>query len=139
MSEFLTELFAENLNDTYWRLSEPLIYKSDLLRQVVEVPAGFVTDFASVPRVPVAYLFWGGRTHREAVIHDYLYRIDSTPEVGFSIANSVFLEATKVRKKKGWIRYPMYWGVVIGGWPSYHKKKVIDELWRKWAFRGDQV
>ena len=127
-SKFLTELTLENIDDKTWRLLSPLRYRSSLLDRVVEVPAGFVTDLASVPRFPVAYWFWGGREHREAVLHDYLYRIDSVPVVSLSIANRVFLEAAKARKKSLLIRYPMYWGVFLGGWLSFHKKKVRQRL-----------
>jgi hypothetical protein len=40
---------------------------------VIHVPHGFVTNFASVPRLPFAYLLFGGRGNRAAVVHDYLY------------------------------------------------------------------
>jgi len=127
MAEFLTELTLENLNDKYWKLIQSLLYKSDILQCVVEIPFNFITDLASVPRIPIAYWFWGGRVHREAVLHDYLYRIDSIPVVSFSIANKVFLEAMKARGKTFYVRYPMYTGVVIGGQSSYHKKEVFYE------------
>ncbi|MBI4621056.1 MAG: DUF1353 domain-containing protein [Desulfobacterales bacterium] len=123
-ARFLTQLNLENIDDNLWKLISPLRYRSALLNKIVEVPAGFETDLASVPRVPIAYWFWGGRVHREAVLHDYLYRIDSTPVVSFSVANRVFLEAANARKKAILIRYPMFWGVVLGGYFSYHKKKV---------------
>jgi len=124
MSEFLTELDARlKDDDRVWVLDSPLIYVSDLFGKI-EVPAGFETDFASVPRVPVAYMLFGDRAHRESVLHDYLYRIDSRPPATFSEANAVFLEAMEVRGKSYFVRYAMYWGVVLGGWGSYHKKRV---------------
>ena len=125
MPEFQTELLIGNIDDRYWKLFYPLIYKSDLLQCTIEVPTGFESDLASVPRVPVAYWFWGGRVHREAILHDYLYRIDSIPIVSFNTANSVFLEAMKVRDKSWFVRWPMYIGVMSGGYFSYHKKKVL--------------
>jgi Protein of unknown function (DUF1353). len=126
VSEFLTDLSLINIDDKRWRLHEPLVYESDLLEYIITVPKGFITDLASVPRVPVVYWFWGGREHREAVLHDYLYRIDSNPVVLRSVANEVFLEAAKSRQKSLCVRYPMYWGVCLGGMFSYHKKKVAD-------------
>ncbi|MFH1784143.1 MAG: DUF1353 domain-containing protein [bacterium] len=133
MSKFLTELYATNLDDKWWRIAQPLVYESDILQQVVEVPEGFVTDFTSVPRIPFIYSFWGGRCHREAALHDALYRIDFPGNISYSQANSVFLEAMKSRGKPFWIRWPMYLGVCIGGWSSFHKKIVMDEQWYKWA------
>jgi hypothetical protein len=128
-SKFLTELDARlKDDDKIWILDSPLVYQSALLDTVINIPMGFETDFASVPRVPIAYWLFGDRAHREAVLHDYLYRIDSVPVVTFGQANDVFLEAMKVRGKGLFVRYAMYWGVVIGGYFSYHKRKVGDSL-----------
>jgi hypothetical protein len=129
MSRFLTELDAglKAGSDSVWLLDKPLIYESGIAG-LIEVPAGFETDFASVPRIPVFYMAFGDRAHREAVLHDYLYRKDSVPCVSFMEANRVFLEAMKLRGKPVYISYPMFWGVVIGGYFSYHKRKVKDKL-----------
>lgn len=56
-----------------WVLYAPLKYTDSKLKKEVTVPRGFVTDFASVPR-----LFWVafppcGRYTPAAVVHDYLY------------------------------------------------------------------
>ena len=128
MSEFKTDLCLKNVDDTKWILDESLVYQSDLLHFTITVPKGFWTDLASVPRMPIAYWFWGGREHREAVIHDYLYRIDSIPVVSRSFANDIFLEAAKSRGKSKWICYPMWWGVCLFGEMDYHKKKVGDPI-----------
>jgi hypothetical protein len=128
VSKFLTELNARlKDDDRVWVLDAPLVYESDLAGKI-EVPEGFETDFASVPRVPIAYTFFGDRAHREAVIHDFLYRIDSVPEVSLAIANKVFLEAMTCRGKGLFVRYAMYLGVCAGGFASYHKKRVFDRL-----------
>ena len=123
MSKFLSEFTISEIGDTLWQLHRNLIYQSDLLARTFVVPKGFVTDLASVPRIPIVYQAWGGRCHREAVVHDYLYRIDSKPLVSFMMANRVFLEAAEARGKSPFIRYPMFWGTCLG-WMSYHRKKV---------------
>lgn len=127
MAKFLSYLVLKDITDSIWELHESLIYESDILGRI-EVPEGFQTDLASVPRVPIVYEQWGNRAHYEAVLHDLLYRIDSVPQATFAQANSVFLEAMNVRGKSWNIRYPMYWGVCLGGHSSYHKKKVNDRL-----------
>jgi hypothetical protein len=128
MSKFLTGLDARLTDkDSVWILDKSLVYESDLVG-IVEVPEGFYTDLASVPRIPIAYEAFGGRAHREAIIHDYLYRIDSRPVVSFMTANKVFLEAMKVRGKGFFTRHAMYLGVCAGGIFSFHKKNVMDEI-----------
>lgn len=126
-SEFLSELDAHLHGDCVWVLNADLIYYSASVGMVI-VPAGFMTDLASVPRVPIIYESWGNRCHREAVLHDYLYRSDALPEVSREQADSVFLEAMKARGVSWWIRWPMYWGVSCGGRWSYHQKAVTAEL-----------
>jgi Protein of unknown function (DUF1353) len=128
MSKFLTELDADLREDSdeIWVVKSPLVYQSDVLQATFTVPAGFQTDFASVPRLPFIYMAFGDRAHREAVLHDYLYRSDSIPVVTFDQANKVFYEAMVVRGKSFIVRHCMYWGVCLGGRPSFHVRKVDD-------------
>jgi hypothetical protein len=127
-SAFLSDFCIKLVDgDKIWKLHEALVYDSELLDCRVIVPEGFETDLASVPRVPVAYTLYGGKAHRESVIHDYLYRIDAYPVTSFQMANSVFLEAMVARNKPFYVRYPMYMGVCLGGRSSYHQKKVRDK------------
>ena len=72
MGTYLTKLQTENIGGGRHRLTAPLIYQSDTLG-TIEVPAGFETDYASVPRLPFVYLLFGGVGDEEAVLHDYLY------------------------------------------------------------------
>jgi len=127
---FLGELCIELKpgSEKVWILTESLSYYSPILKRWVLIRAGFETDLSSVPRVPFVFWFWGGRAHREGVLHDALYRSDSDPIVSFSKANRVFLEAMKSRGKPMYVRYPMYLGVVAGGYWSYHKRLVGDSL-----------
>ncbi len=129
MSRFITSLDMKLKIDTSntWVIMNPLIYGSDLIGPVT-VPAGFETDLASVPRIPIIYSLWGNRAHREAVVHDYLFRIDSVPKVSFAMANKVFLEAMEVRGKSWYIRYPMYWAVCFGSKSFFHNHKVNDSM-----------
>lgn len=143
-SEFLTDLSIRLKPgcDGVWVVTAPLKYQSELLNCVVVVPYWFESaepdpadadscfemDMASVPRLPIIYSAWGDRVHREAVLHDYLYRVNSRPQVSREQADEVFLEAMKSRGVSWWIRWPMYLGVRAGGWGSYHKKFVNAQL-----------
>lgn len=53
------------------KLLAPLIF---IDKEGIEyvVPTGYITDFASVPRVPIAFLLDGGTAHRPSTLHDYL-------------------------------------------------------------------
>lgn len=117
-SQFLTDLLIRPTdNDGEWVVLDPLRYYSKIYGGVIEVPEGFVTDLASVPRVPIAYMFFGNRSPREAVVHDFLYQKHL---VGKAKADRIFLEAMKVRQKPLWVRWAMYAGVVVGGGSSYN-------------------
>lgn len=75
VSQFLSALRVELVDEQagIWKLDAPLVYESDLLGRTITVPAGFATDFASVPRIPVVYLAAGGKGERAAVAHDWAY------------------------------------------------------------------
>ncbi len=58
-----------------WKTLAPLRYRSVLLGgRVILIPTEDITDHASVPRVPLAYLLTGGRGIRSATIHDFPYQ-----------------------------------------------------------------
>src|SRR5581483_3844288 len=76
MSRFTDDLtITQTRNWHRWRLEQKLIYEvgAEGSGRMIEVPHGFVTDGASIPR-PLWWLLptWGTYS-RAAVIHDYLY------------------------------------------------------------------
>lgn len=76
-------------------LTHSFTYRTSLGGQryfAIVVPAGFVTDFASIPRAFWRVLPPTGRYGKAAVVHDYLYR---TPEIQVTRAEAdkVFLDA----------------------------------------------
>ena len=93
-------------------LEERMVYYSLILDNIV-IPAGFVTDFASIPRIFRAIHPVNGRHRKAAVVHDYLCR---SIEVKRKDADNVFLEAMKVCGVKGWRSRQMFLAVRIGGW-----------------------
>ena len=125
MSAFLSELDTVLVDDTaasgrgIWRVEQPFAYQSDILGKTITVEPGFLTDFASVPRVPVAYWLFGDTTHRAAVIHDWLYHHHEVCDE--ATANLVLLEAAKVARIPAWRRLGIYLGVKIGGESSWEE------------------
>jgi hypothetical protein len=118
--EVQSHLRVEEVDDGRWRLLEDFVYHSDVVGSII-VPAGFVTDFASVPRVPVAFWFVGDTAHLAAVVHDYLYSTGIFPK---ATADRVFLEAMAVTGIPHWRRWLMYLGVRWGGglaWETYRR------------------
>ncbi|MDF7806215.1 DUF1353 domain-containing protein [Pontiellaceae bacterium B12219] len=86
--------------------------------RMITVPAGFETDFASVPR-----LFWRiippwGRYSAAAVVHDYLY---ATASVTRYEADRIFLDLMKRLGVPLWKRRLMYRAVRLGGWASWKR------------------
>ncbi|WNC88808.1 DUF1353 domain-containing protein [Paraburkholderia sp. FT54] len=115
MSEFLSgDLDADLIKESppTWRLNEPVIYQSDVAGQTFTVPAGFVSDLASVPRWPVIYLLAGGTANEASVVHDWLYSTHAVPR---AVADAVLREASAVTGVPAWRRWLMWMGVRIGG------------------------
>jgi hypothetical protein len=56
-----------------WMLLEPMVYRVLSSPDSIVVPAGFITDFASIPPEVQSFLQELDRPLRPAVIHDYLY------------------------------------------------------------------
>ena len=104
-----------------WELTAPLIYHSDSQYPlVVEVPKGFQTDFASVPRVPFAYWLCGDTASEAACIHDWLYSTESNHNgvpgtVDRSDSDKILLEAAGDTGVPTWRCYMLYWGVRMFG------------------------
>jgi len=115
MSKFLSKLCMENADDSddgQWVLTKPLIYRSDVAMETFIVPAGFRTDLASVPRLPVIYWLTGDVAAEAAVVHDFLY---STHKVDRKTADAVLREASGVTGVNAFRRWMMWAGVRLGG------------------------
>jgi tetrahydromethanopterin S-methyltransferase subunit F len=117
---FFTPLRAEKVHDAggngraKWRLLESLRYRSHLLGRVIEVPAGYETDFASVPRLPLAYMLAGDTGHAAAVIHDFLVDTMVEDAATWDRAAEVFREALRHEGLPGWRIGMMTAGVRMG-------------------------
>lgn len=115
--------FMTMLNDKRTRagtkdrtLVEPLVYFSALLGMVITVPAGFVTDYASVPRAPLTYWLFGGVGDEAAVVHDFLYEKGIVPR---ELADEVYGEALEACGVPAWRRGPMVLAVRLFGAARY--------------------
>ena len=90
-----------------YQLDYPFVYESDLAG-LIAVPPDFVTDLASIPRIPILYELLNGIADEPGVIHDYLY---STAKVPRLLADQVLKEACLVSGVSGLDAEEIYWGV----------------------------
>lgn len=120
MGRFLTSLITDEApgQPDKHTLTAPLLFDSTVLGKIVTVPAGFISDYASVPRVPVVFEIFGGDIgdNPAAVVHDFLYSQGLVPRAD---CDAVFREALRACGMSAWRATAMYWGVRIGGESHY--------------------
>jgi hypothetical protein len=86
--------------------------------ELIEVPKHFVTDFATIPRVPVFWWLAKGIMQRPAVVHDWLYTIAEWPR---AVCDDVLLEAGRVAGVNIALRGGMYAAVRMFGAKAYNQ------------------
>ena len=119
-AQFRTTLSVRRTPRGTWELRTMLVFDSEVLNARITVPRGFESDFASVPRLPLAYWLFGGVADEAAVIHDFAY---STGMVTRAMADKVFLEALEACGTAAWRRWPMFWGVRLFGGSRFAAKQ----------------
>lgn len=112
--EYLLEHNNKN-NVECWLLLDGFRFYSDRVitnkRIWVEVPRGFISDGASVPRLLWSWIPPLGRYGQAAVLHDYLrvvkeFRVEGTDNIHYVTtkeSDDLFLEAMEVLKV-GWFK-----------------------------------
>lgn len=110
---FLTELDTRVSSGGSFVLLAELHYRIPDTSDVILVPIGFRTDFASIPR-GLRWLITGqDDTRKPSVIHDYLYN----KKIGERAwADKIFLMAMKDEGVSLWKRYTCYAAVRSFGW-----------------------
>ncbi|EAS8529845.1 DUF1353 domain-containing protein [Salmonella enterica] len=120
MSKFTAPAILEMLGHYNWRVYEPFeFYLSDDNSDVISVPAGFITDLATVPRIFWILLPPDGKYAKAAIIHDYLY--DNALRTKYE-ADRIFLDGMKVLGVPRWKRTIMYLAVRLFGRGNYTDK-----------------
>jgi hypothetical protein len=77
-----TTLYLSRFPERIYFLTKPITWKPNPGQEAflpVEVPVGFVTDFASIPRVFWSILPPDGLYTYPAIVHDYLYWTQTRP------------------------------------------------------------
>lgn len=101
-----------------WVVLNPLIYRA-LSGRTYGVPAGFITDLASIPALLRPLFNPNDNGRKAAVLHDARYCIKAGTR---KEADDIFLEALE-RCGVGFLRrWAMYSGVRAGGWLYWNKR-----------------
>jgi len=86
---FISDLVVKELLDGKKQLIKPLVYISS--RDITYIAkVGFITDYASIPRLPIVFLLFAELDNRAATLHDSLY---SNGRISRKLADGLFLEA----------------------------------------------
>lgn len=116
--KFMSSLTVAVLGDTSYQLEDDFIISVNEI--IYTVPKGFITNFSSVPRIPLIYLVVGNRGNRSAVFHDWLYTAKPRTR---EIADKLFLLCLIEDGINRFIAYAMYFAVRIAGSKYYGESK----------------
>jgi hypothetical protein len=120
MSQFTTNFKGELIGNNRWRNIEPFeyhvnTYPSD---EVITVPIGFETDFASIPRIFWSILSPIDKHGKAAVIHDFCYYHGLYTR---KVCDMIFREGMRVLNVKPWKATTMYYVLRVTGWYAWWK------------------
>lgn len=128
-STFSGPLRLEHLDGRRWLVLEAFAFTTAAGRTFT-VPAGFVTDGASVPR-PLWWLYppFGGEYDEAATVHDYLYahaeRFEGDDEghISRGQADDVMKEAMDAKGLRPSAVFTIHRSVRLGGWLTWRRHR----------------
>ena len=114
------------LQDFYLTYSDTIQVDGDFkaAKKNFIIPAGFIYDGSSIPRI-----FWSilgaapGRFLEASCVHDYLYRTGCVPKETADIIFRNYLELTQCSENRATI---MYYAVMLFGHSSYNKENTLN-------------
>lgn len=133
MARIIGDVIVKRIGNGVWKLTQPLEYfvGADDSKEVIQVPIGTETDFASVPAGFHNLFPKDGEYTPAAIIHDFLYStLGIHGKYTRKRCDEIFLEAMGV-VGVGWIRrHVMFRAVRMFGWSAWraHARKIKKEL-----------
>ena len=120
MSRFVTTLKTDQTDRRTYTLIDDLVLADEEQRTII-VPAGFITDFASIKVLHNAFLFVlfalvSGYGNYAATVHDWLYEHGSMTR---KQADAVLYRALRAEGVARWRAWLFWAGVRIGGTKQY--------------------
>lgn len=115
MSQFTSPLIIELIGPNLWRTFYSFDYHvgSYPSKEIIVVPTGYVTDFASVPRILWPLLSPVGKYGKAALVHDYCYTIKYKNNRKY--CDKIFKEGMEVLKVNPITIFFMYQTVRVFG------------------------
>jgi hypothetical protein len=106
-----------------WVVLAILAYSHEMFG-TIGVPAGFITDLASIPRLLRSVFNVNGRSREAAVLHDYLYCSQGLNGwLSRAQCDRIFRDAMRDRGVNWLQRVAMWAGVRLGGWLYWSKRR----------------
>jgi hypothetical protein len=147
-------LHVSRFRERIWFLTQPIGWKPDPpfadRHKPLEVPVGFVTDFASIPQVFWSLLPPDGEYTYPAIIHDYLYWTQERPRED---ADEIFKIGMQEFDVKASVVTAVYQAVRLAGGSAWNgnarlksagEKRILTKFpddprtnWADWKKRDD--
>lgn len=124
-SSFITPLVVEVLDGgRRFKLHYDFTYHWKRHRIKVCVKAGFISDFASIPRLARIIIPKLGRWNKPAVVHDWLYKVKSImgEPITRAEADLCFRDGLKDRGVAKWQYNLIYYSVRAFGWLAWRRE-----------------
>ena len=102
----LTKLLVKDLMNGKFELFSDYVYKTK--EYLIKVPKGFVTDYASIPKLFRTVVLPYGKHSGASVIPDWLYSSMCNLDISREKADKIFLEILKEEKVNFLLRIVMY-------------------------------
>ena len=117
----ISKLLVKDLMNGKFELVGDYVYQIE--EYSIRVPKGFVTDYASIPRIFRAIILPYGKHSGASVVHDYLYSKDCDLDIERKKADKIFLEILKEEGVNPILARLMYIAVRVFGKIRYKIKK----------------
>jgi len=149
-----SQLYLGRFRDETYFLTQPITWRpnpdqSDRFDSV-QVPSGFVTDLASIPRIFFLLLRPDGEYAYAAIIHDYLYWTQGRPREAADEILRMAMEDFEIDRKT---IFAIYQAVRLGGAKAWNangrlraagEKRILKDFptnarirWSEWKRRPD--
>lgn len=133
MSSFTSPLIVSPMPDgKNWKLLRRFTYRigKRYSRRMISISAGFLSDFASVPRIVWWLLPWWAKFNKASILHDWLYKVKkimgkpiTRKEADTLWLGAMFIEFRHHKSGK-FVAYLEYYSVrIAGGFLAWRREK----------------